>query len=507
MLDVLEGRSAGGCCVVGTDNMTSALKVRRLSLRLQGDDRRVILRPFVLSNGRVRTLFDRLDGIEERDVESLLREVEAGYAHRHHNVHAAFKEHYRLGKDLIAWHDRWSEARRALGGAYLTMEYAIDSAALFNPSIVPHPDQTGLPNGAVRFLMSLRATGEGHVSSIVFRTGVITPALEVEMDPPPGRLHRSRVSPDRSYDRHLFRYKLSEMNLNGPTVDRVLERLPDNFTLTQLTESIEQVRGQLNGVANAPDTLRTMAFLAQSNYRVVLEQGTPLSELVIFPMNEDESRGIEDLRMVRFTDDAGKVTFFGTYTAYNGFRTLPMLMSRQDQGSIEIHSLNGRAVANKGMALFPRKIGGNYVMCSRIDGENLFISYSDAVHFWDHAERLMTPKYPWELMQIGNCGSPIETPEGWLLLTHGVGPMRSYAIGAMLLDLKDPMRVIGHLREPLIMPIGDEREGYVPNVVYTCGAMTHANHLFIPYAAADKETGIAVVEMDELINRLLDGRA
>ena len=223
-------------------------------------------------------------------------------------------------------------------------------------------------------------------------------------------------------------------------------------------------------------------------------------------MNDEESRGIEDLRMVRFIEEDGAVSWYGTYTAYNGFRTLPMLMSGGDLRRIEVHSLNGAAALNKGMALFPRRVNGYYCMCSRIDGENLFISYSPSVHFWHKAERLIAPKFPWELMQIGNCGSPIETPEGWLLLTHGVGPMRSYAIGAMLLDLDDPLKVLGHLHQPLLTPVGEEREGYVPNVVYTCGALAHRNLLFLPFAAADKATTMAVVELDKLIDRLLDRR-
>lgn len=496
-----------GCCVVGVTEMTNDLLVRRLKVRFEGDDRRVILRPFVLSNGRVRTLFDRLEPMDDETAYHLLTEVQIGYADRHTNLHASFDEHFRLGADLIGWHNGWSETKRLLAGAYLTMEYAIDSAALFNPSIVPHPDQSNLQPGDTRFLMSLRATGEGHVSSIVFRTGIIAADLSVHVDPLPAKLHRSRVAPDRAYDKGFFRQKLYEMSVNGETVERVMERVPDLFTLSQLSLAAEQARPALSQVAAAGETLRTMLWLAQSNYKINLTTGTPISELVIFPMNEDESRGIEDLRMVRFVEDDGRVMYYGTYTAYNGFRTLPMLMSCQDFRRIEIHSLNGAAALNKGMALFPRRIGGNYVMCSRIDGENLFISHSNAVHFWNHAERLIAPKYPWELMQIGNCGSPIETPEGWLLLTHGVGPMRSYAIGAMLLDLNDPLKVIGHLREPLITPVGEEREGYVPNVVYTCGAMVHNKELFIPYAQADKSTGISVVDLDGLIDRLVDGGA
>jgi predicted GH43/DUF377 family glycosyl hydrolase len=488
---------------VGVNETSNDFLVRRLPIRLAGDDRRVIVRPFVLSNGRVRTLFERLDGLEEETAARLLAEVERGYGDRHADLRATFDEHFAIGADLIGWRAQWSGARRALAGAYLTMEYAVDSAALFNPSIVPHPDQSGLSRGELRFLMSLRATGEGHVSSIVFRTGVITPRLDVRVDPLPAKLHRSRVAPDRSYERGLFGRKLAEMGVGGVAAEQVLRRVPERFTLMQLSAAVEEARATLDGVQNAGEMLRTMLFLAQSNYHIDLAAAAALSELVIFPMSEDESRGIEDLRMVRFVEDDGAVSHYGTYNAYNGFRTLPMLMCCNDFRRIEIHSLNGAAALNKGMALFPRRIDGSYVMCSRIDGENLFISYSDSVHFWEKAQRLITPKYPWELMQVGNCGSPIETPQGWLLLTHGVGPMRSYAIGAMLLDLRDPLKVIGHLREPLIFPLPDEREGYVPNVVYTCGAMVYREHLLIPYAQADKSTGIAVVDLGRLIERLL----
>jgi predicted GH43/DUF377 family glycosyl hydrolase len=484
--------------------MSNDLPVRRLPIRLEGDDRRVILRPFVMSNGRVRTLFERLGAVSEEAVGTLLAAVTASFADRHSKLAATFDEHFQVGVELIGWKPEWSKPRQALAGAYLTMEYAIDSAALFNPSIVPHPDQSHLPAGAIRFLMSLRATGEGHVSSIVFRTGTITADLNVNVDSLPSKLSRARVAPDRAYEAALFARKLGEIGMNGQIIEQVMQRVPERFTLRQLSLAVEQVRPATAVIAQAGETLRTILFLAQSNYHIDLDPGAPLSEIVIFPMSASESRGIEDLRMVRFVEDDGAVLYYGTYTAYNGYRTLPMLMCCNDFRRIEIHSLNGAAALNKGMALFPRRIGGNYVMCSRIDGENLFISYSDAVHFWERAERLIAPKYPWELMQIGNCGSPIETPAGWLLLTHGVGPMRCYAIGAMLLDLHDPLKVIGHLREPLIAPLGDEREGYVPNVVYTCGSMIHGDHLLIPYAQADKSTGISAVQLSRLIDRLLD---
>lgn len=482
---------------------SSDLLVRRLPIRFEGDNRRVIVRPFIMGSGRVRALFERLDQLDEEAATRLLVEIEAGYGHRHAGLGVTFEEHFAMGAQLIGWNGHWTQARCSLAGAYLTMEYAVDSAALFNPSIVPHPDQTRLRPGESRFLMSLRATGEGHISSIVFRTGIITPQLDICVDPLPAKLRRSRLAPDLSYERALFGRKLAEMGADAVTVQRVLERVGERFTQAELSGAVEQARPDLQGVPQAEQTLRTMQFLARSNYHIDLPRGMPVSELVIFPMSEDESRGIEDLRMVRFVEDDGQATYFGTYTAYNGVRTLPMLLCCRDFRRIEIHSLNGAAALNKGMALFPRRINGKYAMCTRIDGENLFISFSDSVHFWETAERLIAPTYPWELMQIGNCGSPIETPRGWLLLTHGVGPVRSYAIGALLLDLHNPLKVVGRLKHPLIFPLAEEREGYVPNVVYTCGAMVHQGQLLIPYGQADKSTGISVVDLNALVGQLI----
>jgi predicted GH43/DUF377 family glycosyl hydrolase len=247
-----------------------------------------------------------------------------------------------------------------------------------------------------------------------------------------------------------------------------------------------------------------MHWLARENYRLELPPKADISEMVVFPQSDNESIGIEDLRLVRFVDDDGSVTFYGTYSAYNGSHVLPQLMETKDFHNLHMHTLNGACVQNKGLALFPRRIGGHYCMCSRLDGENLFIMYSDIVEFWESAELLQVPKYPWEFMQIGNCCSPVETEAGWLLLTHGVGLMRGYCIGAMLLDRDDPLKVIGHLSEPLIVPTDDEREGYVPNVVYTCGAIVHGHCLFRPYAMSDSATGFAVVPLDKLLNRLVN---
>jgi len=482
----------------------SLVNVRRLPIRLTGDDRRVIARPFIMSGARCQSVLQRIEDLDDEEVIEILNEVRHDFASRHRNADAIFDENYRAAASLIGWKNDWELNRRMLAGSYFTMEYAIDSAALFNPSIVAHPDQSNVPPGGLRFVMSLRATGEGHVSSVAFRTGILTRECDVLIDPPPIRLHRSRVKPDKRYVKSLFIQKLQEIGILHDAVERVFSGIAENFTIVDLRQAIEQVRPHLTEVAGSSEVLRTMLWLATSNYHIELSPDATLSELVIFPMSEDDSHGIEDVRLVRFVNDDGTHQYYGTYTAYNGVRTLPMMLATCDFHSIEIHSLNGGGAANKGMALFPRKIGGQYVMCSRIDGENLFISTSDSADFWEGATRLVSPKFAWEFMQIGNCGSPIETDEGWLLLTHGVGPMRTYSISAVLLDKNDPLKIIAQLPEPLIEPSESEREGYVPNVVYTCGALIHDNMLYVPYAQADKSTSMAIVKVDELLNALLD---
>lgn len=483
------------------------MKVTQLPIHLSSDDRRVIVRPFILGPARVKSVLNRIAELDETSVEKLLEKTRADFINRHPRIDAVFEEHFRAAARQVHWTDsNWSTSRRLLAGAYFTMEYSVDSAALFNPSIVAHPDQSGLPPGALRFVMSLRATGEGHISSVVFRTGVISSSNEVTLDPVPTTFHRARIVPDQQYVKELFHRKLMEMGVEAQTVSTVMEKLGERFTMDELTQAIEESRPALRDVAGSGQALRDIRWLAVSNYHIELPPRANLSELVIFPMSEDESHGIEDLRMVRFVDDDGQACYYGTYTAYNGVNTLPMMMHTRNFRRIEVHSLNGAGAANKGMALFPRKVRGKYVMCSRIDGENLYISFSDSAYFWASATRLRVPRFAWELMQIGNCGSPLETEAGWLLLTHGVGPMRTYTISALLLDRDDPLKVLGCLPEPLISASGADRDGYVPNVVYTCGAIIHAGSLFIPYAQADKRTSMAVVKLDELLAELLANR-
>jgi predicted GH43/DUF377 family glycosyl hydrolase len=483
------------------------VNVKRLPIRLEGDDRRVIARPFFMGAHRTSAILHRVDTLDDAAVDGLLQKVRRDFLSRHRKTDATFDEHYRMAASSIKWTDAWSMNRRLLAGAYFTMEYSVDSAALFNPSIVQHPDQIDVPEGALRFVMSLRATGEGHVSSVVFRTGLITADNGVVLDPVPSTLHRARIIPDKYYDKGMFHWKLMELGVNGDIIGTVLSRLEDRFNLHQLTGAIDDSRPALREVAGSSDALRTMHWLASSNYHIDLAAEAQLSELVIFPMSEDESHGIEDLRLVRFIEEDGQASYYGTYTAYNGVRTLPMMMYTSDFKSIEVHSLNGAGAANKGMALFPRRVNGRFVMCSRIDGENLYINFSESGYFWSSATRLTAPRYPWEFVQLGNCGSPLETDAGWLLLTHGVGPVRTYTIGAALLDRDDPLKVIGYLPEPLLTAEESEREGYVPNVVYTCGAIIHRGFLYIPYAQADKSTSMAVVNLQELLDRLKQSRS
>jgi predicted GH43/DUF377 family glycosyl hydrolase len=484
------------------------LVIERLPVRFGADSRVLITRPhFPGGADRVRNVLHRVLSLSDEEVERVLSDVLASFQHRHRALESVFDEHFHMAAALVG-HDSLatrslSVSRKRLIGSYFTMEYSLASAALFNPSIVPHPNQNRVPEGGQRFILSLRATGEGHISSIIFRTGIIHGDCKVTMDAPPGFSYRLRKVLDRHYEKPLFWRKLREMRVDEGVTAQVMNLLPDAFTYQDLERALTQFRRH-DGAVPPEQALEGIRWLARENYQLEIPQDMHISQLVIFPQSDSESRGIEDLRMVAFRDDDGKTTYYGTYTAFDGYRILPQMMATTDLKLMHIHTLNGKCVQNKGMALFPRRVQGHYCMCGRIDGENLYIMFSDNVDFWESAERLRTPVQPWEFMQLGNCGSPLETPEGWLLLTHGVGPMRRYCIGAMLLDLNDPLRVRGYLNEPLLMPTEEEREGYVPNVVYTCGAMLHGDFVFIPYAMSDVATGFALVSLPRLLDRLLN---
>jgi predicted GH43/DUF377 family glycosyl hydrolase len=418
----------------------------RLPILLAPDSARVIARPFLSAIDqrdlhrsdllRATRLTDRVHAMAARAVEEELAATLRSFATRHADIEAVFAERYTQIRDLLGLEDDPVDERRLLIGAFFTNEYTFQSTALFNPSIVEHPDQSGLARGELRFVMSLRATGEGHISSICFCSGVLTEAGEVRVDPP----SRFASTPRRT----------------------TAARLADSFD-------------------------------------VAFPPSTELGERVIFPITPPQRNGIEDARLVRFVEADGDATYFATYTAYSGREIAPELLRTDDFRRFSFVPLRGDAVHNKGMALFPRRVGGRYAMLARSDGETLQLVTSDDVHVWSAPREILAAADPWEFVQIGNCGSPIELPEGWLVLTHGVGPMRQYCIGAALLDLHDPSHMIARLRRPLLTASGEERNGYVPNVVYSCGSLVHAGRLILPYAASDTATRFAVIPVTDLL--------
>ncbi|HEV3324410.1 MAG TPA: glycoside hydrolase family 130 protein [Puia sp.] len=413
-----------------TKLLASAKAVITLFLSLPGED-------------RIANVVKRVAGLSEDNVRACLDMTIESFANRHRNLQETFRQHFQkiealLGSSPATPPAGFSDQKKLLLGAFFTKEYSIQSAALFNPSVVAHPDQQDLKPGQLRFVMSLRATGEGHISSIVFQTGIIDKGGNISLDPPTGyftRLQKKSPASDTDYD---------------------LEEAAD----------------------------------------------IPLNEKVIFPTAAAESMGMEDVRFVKFEAE-GRACYYGTYTAYDGKQIRTKLIETEDFASFRIRTLSGAAIADKGMALFPEKLNGKYVMISRQGGEKINIMFSDSLYQWDNYQVLMEPKYTWELVQLGNCGSPIKTGKGWLLLTHGVGIMRTYVISAILLDLKDPTKIIGRLDQPFIEADEREREGYVPNVVYTCGLLKHGDILLIPYAVSDSATGFITLSLNELLEQLI----
>jgi predicted GH43/DUF377 family glycosyl hydrolase len=444
----------------------------------------------------------------DQDIDRILADLRHDYRDQHRDIEHVWIDHFELVEQYVPMNARADidERRKLIIGAYFTMEYAIESAALFNPSMVPAADQKGLPDGSTRFVMSLRATGEGHVSSIGFRRGVIDNNNNIIVGEASPVSRALRTIPDLDFETAHFRHTLRDIGALTPDAEQILASFGKEFTIQELDAELEQMRASAVSPAAFEECAENMLTLARSNYKFVIPDDAFPSEIVIFPSSENESRGIEDVRLVAFTDDDGSEVLFGTYTAYNGFAIFPTLLESHDLRTLEIHTMAGRYAKNKGMALFPRKIGGNYVMSGRLDGENLFILESDNVYVWNDGRLSQMPRYWWEYSIIGNCGSPLETDEGWLLLTHGVGPMRQYCIGVALLDLDEPWKVIGQTREPLLMPQGEERIGYVPNVVYTCGSMIHNDRLIIPYAASDTLTTFASVSLADLLEHLKESR-
>jgi len=484
-----------------TTPTTPPIHARRIGPTLVPDRSRVLMRPFYPSSDDIALkVAARVMALSDEEVSRLLSRVLGEFEDRHEGVEQFFRTRFAQVCRYLGGECDTSAERQALIGAHFTHEYSPESAALFNPSIVPHPDQTGLPKGALRFILSLRATGEGHISSITFRRGTVSAQHRIALAPPVPFVTEPERVPNPAYDKKLFASKLQEAGVSNDFCKRVLDRLPEAFVLDDLHRVLTLERRQTGQDDATNDrAARGILLLAESNYEVHFAPDSQVSQRVLFPSTDSQRNGIEDARFVRFENEDGGFTYYATYTAYDGKIILPQLVETPDFVHFKFNTLNGPAVQNKGMALFPRKLNGRYAVLSRQDDENILIMFSDNVHFWAEPRLLLPPAQPWEFIKVGNCGSPIETEAGWLVLSHGVGAMRKYCLGAFLLDREDPTKVIGRLREPLLCPNEAEREGYVPNVVYTCGVLLHGRELVIPYAMSDYATSFATVSLDGLL--------
>ena len=427
--------------------MTEISRLQHAEIVLQPDPSRTVIRPFmpgypvgfdVTGPSRTQVIVNRVLAFEDILVTTELSEIFESLKCRHRSLDTLFTRRFDDVSLLIEMPDAIDDQRRQLIGAYLSEEYAFEAAALFNPSLVRHPNQSDVPDNAIRFIMSLRGIGEGHVSSVTFRTGIWTPGISIDIDPV------------------------------GP------------FAVAPLIEG-----GMIDGDA-ATAELRCGGSMV-------------ISETVLFPILRSQRQGVEDVRLVLFTEDDGASTYYGTYTAFDGLHARSELLTTADFHKISMQPLNGDASAGKGMALFPRRIDGRYAMLGRQDNENVWLLYSDNLLNWNGGAKLLEPRAAWEVVQMGNCGSPIEIDEGWLVITHGVGMVRNYCLGAALLDRDDPSKVLARTNEPILSPTAADRDGYVPNVVYSCGGIVHGRQLLLPYGVADSFTAFATINIDNLL--------
>jgi predicted GH43/DUF377 family glycosyl hydrolase len=493
-----------------TDPGSAGRLLARTQHRLLPDASRTLCRLFVpgqetliRGGSRAMAVIDRVLELSEQEVERTLAQTLARFSDRHRDLAETLEHNFGLIAHRLGAEIKVGRARRQLIGAYFTQEYALEAAALFNPSIVAHPDQAGCRSGEVRFVMSLRAVGEGHVSSIEFRSGTIGSDHGIRFDPP-GRFLDTGCPRSVLYDRDLFHEKLAEFGHEDENARFLWSILPSRFTSAELEIALAKLSKQHVTRGDSAVLADKARWMAASNYTVEFDERHDLSERVLWPTGPAESHGMEDARFVRFTDGDNQV-YYATYTAYDGSLVAPQLLETSDFRTFTVSQLSGPSAKNKGMALFPRRIGGRYTALSRWDRESNAIGYSDDGHRWSDAITIQAPTRPWELIQLGNCGSPIETPAGWLVFTHGVGPMREYAIGVVLLDLDEPERLIAALPEPLLVADESEREGYVPNIVYSCGAMIHGETIVLPYGCSDSSVRTATVDLSLLLERLVPG--
>jgi beta-1,2-mannobiose phosphorylase / 1,2-beta-oligomannan phosphorylase len=481
--------------------------INRKDIKFRPDATRVMARFLYISDERAISTIRSVLNMTENEVSITLGRVLRDYSLRHRNISKIFERHFNkivhLLEPLNINPKPLSFSQKILIGAYFTMEYSIEAAAFFNPSIVEHPDQSEIGYGEKRVIISFRATGEGHISSLVFRTGIIDKNNNLTVEPAGKFLEEAETIRRHIYDKASFKSKLDEMDSHNiiPS-DLILDKLNETFTYGELRKCIEEARNTIHLASDKEMLFNQIMWVARSHYELQFSLDTNISERVIFPVSVNEKNGIEDARFVKFVDDDNTTIYYATYTAYNSTSILPKMLDTKDFYHFRILPLHGEIVQNKGMAMFPRKVNGKYAMLCRLDGFNNYLAFSDEITVWREAKLLQQPKFPWEFVQIGNCGSPIETEEGWLVITHGVGPMREYNLGASLFDLQNPEKEIGRLRSPLIIPNTEEREGYVPNVVYSCGSMVHNEDLIIPYAMSDYASTYATVNLRELLSEL-----
>lgn len=477
------------------------IAINRSTTVLKADPSRVILLFNSLGIGtyttenRAEKVIQRVLKLTEEEVEIMYGELLREFNHRHKDLSSAFLKFYGSICDLVPLNLELSEKRKLLLGAHFAKEYSIQSAALFNPSIVPHPNQENLEEGEKRFIISLRSVGEGHISSIEFREGIISKEGEVTLDKiTPFSIHSDKDL-SISYNKEQLKDRATTIS-NFDT--SIFDALPNDFTYQDYEVAFQ---AKLFNAYDA-DAQKFLFDFMDTNYNLIADTGVPLCERVIFPSAKGEAMGMEDVRFVEFKYENGRKEFIGTYTAYDGHKITPQLIMTEDFIHFQIRTMFGNAVSDKGFALFPEKINGKFVMTARQGGEDITIMESDDLYYWNEYKVIMTPQYNWGLVQQGNCGSPLKTEKGWLLLTHAVGPLRKYVISAILLDMEQPQKIIGKLQSPLISPKEEEREGYVPNVVYSCGAMIHNDHLIIPYAMSDSATSFATVSVAEILRNM-----
>ena len=479
----------------------------RAGYRYMADDRRVITRLFypgqeLVGGGesRTSTTIERVLALSANEVEEALSDLFDRFANRHEDIASVFDEHAEKVREHVASGVTLSKNRRLLLGAAFTQEYSIEGSAVCNPSLVAHFDQTGVEPGALRVILSYRAIGEGHISSICFRAGMIDANGTLAIDPPSRFPVVAATRPD-TLDRSLFLSKLSETDSDVETAAAVLDQLGATFTEGELETAVSALIAEGDIRLNAVGTALLLLSIARSFYVATFDESVELSRRVLWPASPFERHGMEDARFVRFEDDSG-VRFMATYTAFDGTTVSQQLLETRDFRTFVSMPLTGEGARNKGLAIFPRLIDGEFAALSRFDRQTNSVVMSNRSHHWDQPEVVQEPIQPWELLQLGNCGSPIELPEGWLVLTHGVGAMRTYSIGALLLDLDEPRKVIARLSRPLLVPTEDERDGYVPNVVYSCGSLVHAGRLYMPYGMSDCAIGFAVVDVADLLGAL-----